>query len=243
MVLRTKSSTYHRLRSTAMAGSASGTTRSLHPLACKSSPALRKEQHLQWLTKYRYIFSLPYTKFVACDVLRHREFNSIALAVLAVFALVTRRRLGPLLANPKVVRSSFGDDNYAIHTAVNIALCPVVFFFSGLYYTDVASTAVVLAAFMHSLDRMSVVTCSLWSDVTSILLGVLALCMRQTNVFWVVVCFGALEAVHAVETLPLSGARKPDSSGLIEQIKYHTQRYSVGHVHDPPLDSTWPDGK
>lgn len=163
--------------------------------------------------------------------------------MLGVFALVSRRRLGPLLTNPKSSKPFFGYDNYAIHTAVNIALCPVIFFFSGLYYTDVASTAVVLAAFMHSLDRMSVDTCSVWSDITSVLLGVLALFMRQTNVFWVVVCFGAFEAVHAVETLLPPRERKNSGSGFIESIRHNLHRYSVGDVHDPPLDSTWPSGK
>lgn len=122
----------------------------------------------------------------------------------------------------------------------------MIFFFSGLYYTDVASIAVVLLSLKHTLDRMSEAELSWKSDLMTIIWGVCALLMRQTNVFWVVVCFGAWEAVHAVKTTKAPQAEQttyPSSEGPAETIKRQLEAYSEGAVHDPPLDSTWPYGR
>ena len=191
--------------------------------------------------------SLPYLKAYGCGVLRLRGFNSLALACLGKLALLSRRILKPLLSQPRGQRwSSIRDDSYAAHTAINIVLCPVIFFFSGLYYTDVASTAVVLLSLKHSLDRMNEDKLSWKSDLKTIIWGVCALLMRQTNVFWVVVCFGAWEAVHAVKAAKAPQAEQmkdPGSEGVAATIKRHLEGYSEGSVHDPPLDSTWPHGR
>lgn len=74
---------------------------------------------------------------------------------------------------------------HQLHTAVNICLFPPLFFFSALYYTDVASTASVmicLAYIIHTHREDSPTT--LQSTVT-VLLGLMTLFFRQTNIFWV----------------------------------------------------------
>lgn len=132
---------------------------------------------------------------------------------------------------------------YAVHTAFNIALFPLLFFFSGLYYTDVISTAVVVGGYLNHLKRVGRDRSSFVSDLITVLLGTLALFMRQTNVFWIVVWMGGLEAVHALKTLRPQHAEQPFMTTLTDQVKFYAWRYSVGDVHDPPLNLAWPDGK
>lgn len=132
---------------------------------------------------------------------------------------------------------------YAVHTAINVGFFPLVFFFGGLYYTDVLSTGVVLAAFVNHLARVGVDTSSLPSDLLTIVLGLATLFMRQTNVFWVVVFMGGLEAVHAVKTLRPARADQPALKTLGEQCRYFAWRYSVGDIHDLPVHKAYPDGE
>lgn len=172
-----------------------------------------------------------------------RAFNVFALAVLAYLALQCRREIEARLYEAQFSGKLRITSQYALHTAFNIALFPLLFFFSGLYYTDVASTAAVLAAFLNHLKRMGRDQSSILSDLTTILLGVFTLFFRQTNVFWVVVFMGGLEAVHAIKTLRPEHVDPPVIFTLSEQLKHYAWRYSLGDVHDPPLHMMWPDGK
>ena len=83
----------------------------------------------------------------------------------------------------------------AVHTAVNVCLFPPIFFFSGLYYTDVLSTCIVIRAyeFFSSSDK------SVFSPFMTFAYGILALLMRQTNIFWVAVFLGGLEVVRVFQ--------------------------------------------
>ena len=132
---------------------------------------------------------------------------------------------------------------YGAHTALNIALFPLLFFFSGLYYTDVVSTLVVLGSFLNHLRRVSQDRASALSDLFTILLGISSLFMRQTNVFWTVVFMGGLEAVHAVKTLKPEHIEHPSSQTLWEQCRIYMWSWSVGEIHDPPLQVAWTDGR
>lgn len=67
--------------------------------------------------------------------------------------------------------------------------------------------------------------------------------MRQTNVFWVVVFMGGLEAVHAVKSLQPEAVVQPYMTSLSEQLLFFFKRWSVGHVHDLPLNMAYPEGK
>ncbi len=131
---------------------------------------------------------------------------------------------------------------YALHTAVNIGLFPLLFFFSGLYYTDVLSTAVVLCSYLNHLWRVGADGPSILSDASTITLGIATLAMRQTNVFWVVVFMGGLEAVHAVKTLRPQRVDQPEATTLFGRLKFYAVRYSLGDVHDLPLHKSYPDG-
>lgn len=183
------------------------------------------------------------TKVFACDTERLRGVNALALTIVAWLALLSRQEIESRLHEAHAPTKVQAPSQYALHTAFNIALCPIIFFFSGLYYTDVASTAVVLAAFLNSLKRMGRDKSSIWSDLLTVLLGILALLMRQTNVFWVVVFLGGLEAIHAVKTLRPERVAEPSVKTMAEKLRFFAWRYSLGDVHDPPLHMAWEDGK
>lgn len=115
----------------------------------------------------------------------------------------------------------------SIHTALNIALFPPLFFFSGLYYTDVLSVQCVLLAYQSFLNRSGAENSGkgLWK---SYLIGILALTMRQTNIFWVAVFLGGSEAVRTLKSnispAPISAA---------ESV---WNKWARGDIHDVTLE-------
>ncbi|TWU71054.1 glucosyltransferase [Metarhizium rileyi] len=177
----------------------------------------------------------------SCDASSLRVTNVLGLIVLASLALLCRHEIESRFYEAQSSTHLRVVSTYSIHTALNTALFPLLFFFSGLYYTDVISTAVVVGAYLNHLKRVSRDQSSLVSDLGTILMGISALLMRQTNVFWVVVWMGGLEAVHAVKTLRPHHVDQPFMTTLTDQVKFYAWRYSVGDVHDPPLDLAWPD--
>lgn len=177
-----------------------------------------------------------------CSAPSLRAVSALGLFVLAYLALRCRHELEARLfeAHSNVRLESYSQ--YALHTAVNIALFPLLFFFSGLYYTDVISTATVVAAYLNHLRRLGRDHSSPLSDLITIFLGILTLFMRQTNVFWVVVYMGGLETVHAIKTLRPERVEQPKIDTLGGMLKFFGWRYSLGDVHDPPLQEMWPEG-
>ncbi|KAK6579864.1 hypothetical protein PZA11_007572 [Diplocarpon coronariae] len=123
-----------------------------------------------------------------------------------------------------------------IHTAFNIALFPLLFFFSGLFYTDILSTCLVLRIYRLFLQRKEAYQKSrdglLWLYLT----GVVALWMRQTNIFWVAVFMGGLELVRTVDA---NRALSPDTEvtprSRKELVIVYFNRCRCGHIHDISL--------
>ena len=75
------------------------------------------------------------------------------------------------------------------HAILNICLFPPLFFFYGLYYTDVWSALFVLIA----------VRCHQKKErATRVIVGLAALLFRQTNIFWVSIFLGGLEITQRV---------------------------------------------
>uniref|UniRef100_A0A803MJ51 Dol-P-Glc:Glc(2)Man(9)GlcNAc(2)-PP-Dol alpha-1,2-glucosyltransferase n=1 Tax=Chenopodium quinoa TaxID=63459 RepID=A0A803MJ51_CHEQI len=76
-----------------------------------------------------------------------------------------------------------------VYTIV-LSLYPLHWFFTYLYYTDVASLVVFLAMYLASLKK---------NYVLSALLGALAVCIRQTNIIWMlfVACGGVIDMLLA----------------------------------------------
>ncbi|XP_044724046.1 DIE2/ALG10 family domain-containing protein [Hirsutella rhossiliensis] len=178
----------------------------------------------------------------SCDANNLRAVNTVGLFVLAYLFLLCRHQIEGLAYDRRSSSpQKWPFSEYAFHSACNAALFPLLFFFSGLYYTDVISTAVVLGAFLNHLSRVGCGSCSIQGDILTVGWGILALLMRQTNVFWIVVYMGGLEAVHAVKTLRPKRVDQPFMATLWEQQRYFGWRYSAGDIHDLPLSRAWPD--
>ena len=170
--------------------------------------------------------------------------NWVAIIVLIFTAVDCRRLIETRLAErggrrPRTSSLSF----HAIHTGMNIGLFPLLFFFSALYYTDVFSTLMVLFAFQNHLERVGPTGTPWRNDFFVIFLGVASLFMRQTNVFWVVVFMGGLEAVEAAKAGPTDRPLPPRQGDLMADIKYFAWKSSLGEIHDPALVQASLDGE
>ncbi|KAI1939868.1 glucosyltransferase [Ophidiomyces ophidiicola] len=100
------------------------------------------------------------------------------------------------------------ESNWAFSlTALNICLFPPIFFFSGLYYTDLAALLIVLEVYRQDLKRPSYSKNSLWKTVFSYqtalftLSGITSLIFRQTNIFWVAVFLGGLRVIKTIRSV------------------------------------------
>ncbi|KAH7031678.1 DIE2/ALG10 family-domain-containing protein [Microdochium trichocladiopsis] len=179
-----------------------------------------------------YLLSIWLIQGTACSARNLRMVNVgivACIAIVAALCLELQRRKRP--SQPAVG---------ALGAGTNVALFPVIFFFSGLYYTDGASTLVVLLAYWSHLVRAEQTRPSILSDLMTIILGLTSLVMRQTNIFWVVVYMGGLEAVNAVKGLQPEPVERPQSDNLITEVKFYLSRYAVGDVHDPSLTIATP---
>lgn len=83
----------------------------------------------------------------------------------------------------------------------NVIMFPLLFFFSGLYYTDVFSAfTVVLAHVCWSAGVQNPGSQRKW-QLAHFVAGVVALATRQTNIFWVAVYLGGLQVVATANKL------------------------------------------
>ncbi|KAL1953743.1 hypothetical protein VTO42DRAFT_2307 [Malbranchea cinnamomea] len=99
-------------------------------------------------------------------------------------------------------------------TVLNICLFPPIFFFSGLYYTDLAALLIVLYIYSYDLQRQHNADDSSLTGQSAtlrfsffrqsmvlVVCGLLALLFRQTNIFWVAVFIGGLKVVRTLKSL------------------------------------------
>lgn len=240
-------SIFRRLRSIAKEDGLSGTTRSPRPRACESPSSFPRAS--SQLTCARYGVSVLALRLAGillgstCSAFNLRSVNVWCATLIAFAAGLCRCQIELNQSKDRGPPGSKLVSSYSIHTGFNVALFPVLFFFSALYYTDVLSTLAVLAAYSNHLDRVSRPRSSARSDILTLVLGIFSLTMRQTNVFWVVVYMGGLEAVHAVKSV---AAHLPKHL-IADSFKTALWRYffnsSLGDIHDPPVSRVWPDGK
>ena len=127
-----------------------------------------------------------------------------------------------------------------MHASLNIMLYPLLFFFSALYYTDILSAFAVVEVYRFYVyldreqgkgsyirSRSSVETRSATSKMAIFLLGLFAMLVRQTNVFWVAVFLGGLQAVR---TLSL---RTPPKTSIANQKP--PPWVNLNAIYDPPM--------
>lgn len=115
------------------------------------------------------------------------------------------------------------------HVALNICLFPPLFFFYGLYYTDVVSAALVLYTYRLHLER---------SRVKLILVGLASLSFRQTNIFWVSVFLGGLEIIRILPKGRM-GVIFPEKSSFSDVLVGSWQHACV---YDPLISQSWFEG-
>ncbi|KAL5366310.1 tyrosyl-DNA phosphodiesterase-domain-containing protein [Aspergillus floccosus] len=108
-------------------------------------------------------------------------------------------RLQTLLDTLRKERNDRPSGAWLSHTVLNICLFPPLFFFSGLYYTDILALLVVVEAYNWDLKRATALSTVPSRIVIFLLLSLVALVCRQTNIFWVAVFFGGLQVVRSVE--------------------------------------------
>ena len=155
-----------------------------------------------------YVFSYAVNSFRAFfyeDAFEHstadlRLVNLILLYVLLValyaWAAISRREIN----EQNVLQREFA-----------IICFPLLFFFSGLYYTDIFSTLAVIITYNFWLAGTSAEG---WPRLVyqcmHFTFGLISLASRQTNIFWVAVFLGGLQVVASLkETTRETGVHDP----------------------------------
>lgn len=128
-----------------------------------------------------YVITYALQPIFGCDVSGTRATNVVCMIALAwiVEKIFTQRMGGGQEARHGAFLSS--------HSALNIALMPPLFFFSALYYTDVASTLSVMLCFYPLICSDESNIKQIWWHLRLFVLGLVSLTFRQTNIFWVAI--------------------------------------------------------
>ncbi|KFY62572.1 hypothetical protein V496_04512 [Pseudogymnoascus sp. VKM F-4515 (FW-2607)] len=182
---------------------------------------------------YAFSLLLKAATRAGCTGADLRSIGSVALAALLVVSYYLRKLLSG--------STQHVDRAWKVaHEALNVCLFPPLFFFSGLYYTDVLSTLVIVVAYFAF--QRGAGGASLRGGLLAYGLGVVGLVMRQTNVFWVGVFLAGMEWIRTCTDMT---AKEPNQGGqgkdktLIERT---LGPYTRGELHDPPLEESGPLG-
>ena len=128
-----------------------------------------------------YLITYVLQPIFGCDVGGVRATNVVCMIALAwIVEKIFSHRMG---GGQKAGYGTFS----AAHSALNIALLPPLFFFSALYYTDVASTLSVMLCFYPLICSDESAVNQVWWHLRLFVLGLVSLTFRQTNIFWVAV--------------------------------------------------------
>jgi alpha-1,2-glucosyltransferase len=198
---------------------------------------------LSELTDFRYLVSLLIKPVLGgCDTPLLRLLNVGAICLICILAYDTLRILHARIPTNDDGQSGNSNNNHATiedqdqdsafnaHSALNISLFPPLFFFSGLYYTDVMSTLLVLLSYNVFLKRDRHER-RLWDDFASVVIGALAVSFRQTNIFWVAVFPAGLAVFDA-----LRHRTAPTQEIAQKTILYRIENgFSKLTVYDPPI--------
>ncbi|KAL4797069.1 DIE2/ALG10 family-domain-containing protein [Aspergillus venezuelensis] len=147
-----------------------------------------------------YIFS-----YLACALILHPSPEQLDTTTLratntAAASVLLPLRLQTALDALRKQRNTRASGAWLSHTVLNICLFPPLFFFAGLYYTDVLALLVVIEAYNWDLSRSRKRSAPL-ETLVFLVLGVGALVFRQTNIFWVAVFLGGLQVVRKIRRL------------------------------------------
>jgi DIE2/ALG10 family len=130
----------------------------------------------------------------------------LLLVVLYVWTAVTKRTV----YHEAVVQREF-----------SIVVFPLLFFFSGLYYTDLFSAFTVVLTFASwSATSEANGAAKMTFQILHVVSGLVALGTRQTNIFWVAVYLGGLQVVDSVK-----------------------KEAGFNKIHDPPVSECFFEGQ
>lgn len=139
---------------------------------------------------------LRYTAFYGVTIWFPCEMNRL----MRLEPLDTERR------TKSMSRWSVGEFSHALF---NICVFPPLFFFHGLYYTDVISAQSVLMAYsLFSQGRTK----------SFVIVGLCSLFFRQTNIFWVSVFFGGLKVCRSLPT-GRPGIEFPETPTILDVVE------------------------
>ena len=198
-------------------------------------------QVLQSITKY---FSAS-----NCDTFSLRLQNCIAVIIAIPIAAGRLHKLLQSQAHARGTGKSAADSSnasstqafyFTIHTALNIALFPPLFFFSALYYTDPWSVFWVLLAHPALYSSESSRKRTPLGNSMLFTLGILALLFRQTNIFWVAVFYGGLDVVRSLESIAIQPAVMNAKDLTFQDIAIRGWKF--GYIYDPLVCEAWFEG-
>lgn len=115
------------------------------------------------------------------------------------------------------------------HVVFNICLFPPLFFFYGLYYTDVISALLVLMTYRFHLQQ---------ANKSLLLAGLASLLFRQTNIFWVSIFLGGLQVTRNLAR-GRPGIDFPEKPSYVDVVTGSLQH---GHLYDPPISNACVEG-
>lgn len=154
------------------------------------------------------------------SMLRYTTFYGVTVGFsLEMNRLMTRepfdaKRDADLKNTMSISRWSLREFNHAL---LNICVFPPLFFFYGLYYTDVISAQSVLMAY------------SLFSQGQTrsfVFVGLCTLLFRQTNIFWVSVFLGGLKVCRSLPT-GRPGIEFPEVPNILDVVEGSWQHASI----------------
>lgn len=120
-------------------------------------------------------------------------------------------------------------------SAANIWLFPPLFFFSGLYYTDVQSALWVLLSFQAYLRYEKDGFQSFSEAISLIRFGLISLFFRQTNIFWVAVFPAGLGVVSSLK----QSAQKATYIHNVSFWEMCEASWYESALYDPPVEDAW----
>lgn len=114
--------------------------------------------------------------------------------VLLLYLMLLALTVLSLLTSKDAPRERFLQREYCL------VAFPLFFFFSGLYYTDLFSAFTVICAYIFwQAANQAEGFPKIMFQLLHLLSGLLSLASRQTNIFWVAVYLGGLQAVAAIK--------------------------------------------
>jgi alpha-1,2-glucosyltransferase len=209
-------------------------------LACKHSRTSDLPRGMWTLTRRRYLISYVVFRLTRrCDLTALRYLNACLVCLIAVVASSLQASIMSSVKKRYSKKDFEFIGKISGRVAINTALFPPLFFFCALYYTDVASTLVVL---------LSIYSSMLWQNsnfvdikwlAVALITGLYSLICRQTNIFWVAIFPAGLAAVRFLENSGLNLAKSKSSAGYQEIMTASWKRLEV---YDVPVNDAYLEG-